>query len=151
MESAKTKHDRLDSNDNLWKSEYETELSDAITAPNKVKNHSRVAAAAADSDNEIVIEKLLESITANDKYLRKIENIDFRLTRLDIELHEKSNAILKRLTDMTAPPPNQDDSANFTTILDDLKTTLDHIKHMLKNDHRHRGKVTAGTEFGYNH
>lgn len=148
VKPGKTNYKRLDSNDNLWKNEYEMELSDAMVIPNKGKNYSRASEVAAASDNEIVIEKLMESITANEKYLKKIENIDFRLTRLDIELHEKSNDILKRLSEMNSAIPNPDDSVNLTNVLDDLKVTLGHIKLMLKNDQQHRGKNIDGTKFG---
>lgn len=136
----------LDSNDNIWKKEYETELDDAILVSDRDKNFTRATQSISTSDNEVVIEKLMEAITANEKYLKKIENIDFRLNRLDIEIHERTNAILKRLTEVTTTIHSQGDSEKYNTALDDLKTDISQIKLLLEKYQRHPGKDSKGMD-----
>ncbi|CAH0716405.1 unnamed protein product, partial [Brenthis ino] len=127
----------LYSNDNIWKKVYETELDDAFLVSDRDKNFTRAAQSTSTSDNEVVIEKLMEAITANEKYLKKIENIDFKLNRLDIEIHERTNAILKRLTEVTTTVHSPGDSKKYNASWDDLKTDISQIKLSLEKYQRH--------------
>ncbi|KAJ8737145.1 hypothetical protein PYW07_000416 [Mythimna separata] len=90
-----------DADKTLWKKEYEDELTDAMLT-GKRENYTRSASPQVGSmDNDAVIEKLMESITSSERYLKKIEAIEFRLNRLDIEVHEKTNAMMKTLNNIS--------------------------------------------------
>ncbi|XP_045784003.1 fibrinogen C domain-containing protein 1-like isoform X2 [Maniola jurtina] len=117
----------------LWKAEYENELSDAMLSPKRGNNvtRSRIAQSPAMSDNEAVVEKLMDTITASEKYLKKIESIDFRLNRLDIEIHEKTNSILKYLTEIITAIQNQTPSDKLQ-MLDVMKSDIGQIRYMVE-------------------
>lgn len=126
------------SDKSLWKKEYEDELTDAMLSTKKKENITRVVQSAM-SDNEAVIEKLMESITSSEKYLKKIESIDFRLNRLDIEVHEKTNSIMKRLNEIFKGLREQGYSDKLETVLDTLKTDVNQIKFVLNKKPRTDG------------
>lgn len=122
------KNERLDSS--LWKKEYESELTDALLTSKRAKNLTRLPQST--SSDEAVLERLMETITSSERYLKKIESIDFRLNRLDIEVHEKTNLMLKRLTEINTALQNQGpDKAD--TSLDTLKTDVGQLKYYFEN------------------
>nr|XP_026499442.1 fibroleukin-like [Vanessa tameamea] len=129
---GKRKQERFDKT--LWKKEYENELNEAMLAPNRAKNVSRFAQSA--TDNEVVIEKLMETITASEKHLKKMESIDFRLNRLDIEVHEKTDKILKQLMDITTAIDNLNYNEKMEAVLGPFRTDIEQIKSMLENQKR---------------
>lgn len=86
------------------------------------ENYTR-AAQGSPSDNDAIVEKLMESITSSEKYLKKVDSIDFRLNRLDIEVHEKTNVILKQLAEIG-------NAVRTDTCADKLDSTM----HALKSD-----------------
>lgn len=115
----------------LWKKEYEAELTDAMISSRKRGNLTRVEQAASFSDNEAVIDKIMETLTNSEKYLKKVDSIDFRLNRLDIEVHEKTNNILKQLVDMTKMLRGGFHSEKVDDILERLKTDVIEIKSLM--------------------
>lgn len=127
----------------LWKKEYEAELNDAMLATRKRENVTRVVQSAG-SDNEAVIDKLMESITSSEKYLKKVDSIDFRLNRLDIEVHEKTNSILKYLTEIMKIVRNQGSADKLETVLDSMKNELTGMKSMVEKVSR----AGLASEFG---
>lgn len=144
---GKRKHERFDNT--LWKKEYENELEEAMIKPNKAMNITRNVQSAT-SDNEAVIEKLMETITASENYLKKTEGIDFRLNRLDIEVHEKTDTILKRLTEITSAIENLSYSETLETLFGPLKADVEQIKLMLENKKYPLSKDSNGTYVRYN-
>lgn len=84
------------------------------------------------SDNEAVIDKLMETITSSEKYLKKVDSIDFRLNRLDIEVHEKTNSILKQLMEIMKAIRSDAYPDKLETVLDTLKTQVNQIKFILE-------------------
>lgn len=119
----------------LWKKEYEDELTDAMLSSRKRENSTRVQQSAALSDNEAVVERLIDSITSSEKYLKKVDSIDFRLNRLDIEVHEKTNNIMKHLAEIrkglhSARPDKSQ------ALLEALKNELYQIKFQIENSQR---------------
>lgn len=119
----------------LWKKEYEDELTDAMLTSKKRDNTTRVQQSAALSDNEAVVERLMDSITSSEKYLKKVDSIDFRLNRLDIEVHEKTNNIMKHLTEIQkALHSNRPDK--IQTLLETLKNEMYQIKFHLESNQR---------------
>lgn len=118
----------------LWKKEYEEELNDAILS-GKRENYTRSAGAQSNSDNDIVIEKLMESITSSERYLKKIEAIEFRLNRLDIEVHEKTNAIMKLLNNISKSV-RADSSQKFESIIHGLVSDVTSIKYAVEKNPR---------------
>lgn len=131
---AKKKMDHSDKS--LWKQEYEEELTDAMLSGKKRKNSTRTVQSLPLSDNEVVVEKLMETITSSEKYLKKIDNIDFRLNRLDIEVHEKTNVILKKLSELAKVLREQAVADKPQVLLEALKTDTAHIKFMLEKNPR---------------
>ncbi|XP_068619019.1 fibrinogen C domain-containing protein 1-like [Battus philenor] len=118
---------------NSWKKEYEDELNQAMLMSSRKKdNHTRVTQSVGMSDNEAVIEKIMESITTSEKYLKKIDSIDFRLNRLDIEVHEKTNNILKYLAAISKTLQSQLYSEKLDTALDVLKTDVGYLRTKLE-------------------
>ncbi|CAK1554091.1 unnamed protein product [Leptosia nina] len=120
----------------LWKNEYENELTDAMMSSKRHKNFTRVPQSTSGSDNEVVIEKLMESITSSEKYLKKVDSIDFRLNRLDIEVHEKTNGILKYLAEIFNSMQNSGNSEKLETELEKIKNDLSEIKNIFEKNPR---------------
>lgn len=120
----------------LWKKEYEDELTDAMLSTKRKDNVTRVIQSASLSDNEAVIDKLMETITSSEKYLKKVDSIDFRLNRLDIEVHEKTNSILKQLMEIMKALKNENYSDKLETVLDTLKTEVNQVKLLLEKTPR---------------
>ncbi|KAL0902540.1 hypothetical protein ABMA27_000384 [Loxostege sticticalis] len=116
----------------LWKKEYEDELTDAMLSSRKKDNVTRVVQSASVSDNEAVIDKLMETITSSEKYLKKVDSIDFRLNRLDIEVHEKTNNILKQLMEMMKVVRSDAYPEKLEGALETLKNEVNQIKFMME-------------------
>lgn len=135
---GKRKNDSIEKS--LWKKEYEDELTDAMLSSKKKDNFTRVPQSTSMSDNEMVIEKLMDSITSSEKYLKKVDSVDFRLNRLDIEVHEKTNAILKRLTDIMKSLETHPYEDKVDVAIDNIKTDIGHIKGMLEHNPRADGR-----------
>lgn len=131
---ARRKNDYADKS--LWKKEYEDELTDAMLSSRKRENVTRVVQSAGMSDNDAVIEKLMETITSSEKYLKKVDSIDFRLNRLDIEVHEKTNNIIKQLADISKSIHTGGYAEKLETVLDALKTDVNQIKYTLEKSPR---------------
>ncbi|XP_072931047.1 fibrinogen C domain-containing protein 1-like isoform X2 [Epargyreus clarus] len=131
----------------LWKKEYEDELTDAMLSSKKKDNFTRVPQSTSMSDNEMVIEKLMDSITSSEKYLKKVDSVDFRLNRLDIEVHEKTNAILKRLTEIIKSIEAHPYEDKIDTAIDSIKNDVGHIKGMLEHSPRADGTSYEGTQY----
>lgn len=126
----------------LWKKEYEDELSDAMLSTRKRENHTRVPQSSTLSDNEAVIEKLMETITSSEKYFKKIDSIDFRLNRLDIEVHEKTNSIIKQLTAITKSVGGDSGcSEKMTRGLETVQTDMNYIKMILDKNTSLRSSI----------
>lgn len=115
----------------LWKKEYEDELIDATLSSKKRENITRVTQYTGKTDNEIVIEKIMDSITSSEKYLKKVNSIDFRLNRLDIEVHEKTNNILKLLTEIMKTIHDDSYAEKLGIELGELKTDLNEVKSII--------------------
>lgn len=135
---GKRKHERMENN--MWKKEYEEELSDAMLAPKRRNNGTRGAQSPSITDDEAVVEKLVDSITSSEKYLKKIESIDFRLNRLDIEVHEKTNTIMNHITEVIKTIQSQTPPDKLE-MLDVMKSDIDQIKHII--EHRPISKASG--------
>jgi septal ring factor EnvC (AmiA/AmiB activator) len=136
---ARRKNDYPDKS--LWKKEYEDELTDAMLSTRKKDNITRVVQSAS-SDNEAVIDRLMETITSSEKYLKKVDSIDFRLNRLDIEVHEKTNSILKQLTELMKVVRTTGTHERLDTLVDSLKSQVNQMKFIVDKTPR---TGTAGT------
>lgn len=130
----------------LWKKEYETELTDAMLATRKRENYTRAAQGGPSNDNDLVIEKLMESITSSEKYLKKVDSIEFRLNRLDIEVHEKTNAILKLLNEISKALRSESCSQKMESALIGLKNDVNSIKFYVEKTPMQRTNLPAGTD-----
>ncbi|CAH2985354.1 unnamed protein product [Chilo suppressalis] len=124
----------------LWKKEYEDELTDAMLSTRKRENVTRMVQSASLSDNEVVIDKLMETITSSEKYLKKVDSIDFRLNRLDIEVHEKTNNILKQLMEILKVLRTENPD-KFESSLDTLKSQMNQVKFLLEKAPRNEHTV----------
>lgn len=133
----------------LWKEEYEEELTNAMLSTKRKDNVTRViqSAASTTNENEAVIEKLMESITASEKYLKKVESIDFRLNRLDIEVHEKTNTILKQMSDIMKLVKEISIGDKVEHILNALKSDISDIKYTITRSPR----TNTGGKSKYNY
>lgn len=112
--------------DQMWKQEYEDELTDALMTTKKRNNVTLVHENSA-QENEKVLEKLMETITASEKYLKKIDSIDFKINRLDIEVHEKTNNILTYLVDMMKVIRTLDPKG-IESVLEEIKAEISKLK-----------------------
>nr|XP_037866421.1 fibrinogen C domain-containing protein 1 isoform X3 [Bombyx mori] len=130
----------------LWKEEYEKELTDAMLSSRRRDNVTRVPQSPGIGDNEAVIEKLMETITSSEKYFKKVESIDFRLNRLDIEIHEKTNSIAKQLGEIMKAVNSDAYGDKFETILETIKSDVSQIKYSLQMTPRSNNAV-SGTEY----
>ncbi|CAH0703490.1 unnamed protein product [Spodoptera exigua] len=132
----------------LWKKEYEEELTDAILSGRKQENYTRAAQGGPSTENDAVIEKLMESITSSEKYLKKVDSIEFRLNRLDIEVHEKTNAIIKLLNEITKTLRSDTCSQKMESALTTMKNDVSSIKfYVEKNPMQRSNAPTEGREY----
>lgn len=132
-----------DTDKTLWKKEYEDELTDAILTK-KRENYTRSAEAqAGNMDNDAVIEKLMDSITSSERYLKKVESIEFRLNRLDIEVHEKTNAIMKLLNTISKTVKTDTCSEKLESSIRGLASDVSAIKFEVEKSPR--STVNSGT------
>ncbi|XP_048488907.1 fibrinogen C domain-containing protein 1 [Plutella xylostella] len=120
----------------LWKNEHENELTEAMMTLKRgnltrVRSHTEPLA-----ETEAVIDKLLESITASEKYMKKVDSIEFRLNRLDIEIHEKTNNILKYLSEMMKVIRSQGFSEKVDMAVDVLKSEMESIRLLMEKNRR---------------
>ncbi|XP_059046165.1 fibroleukin-like [Achroia grisella] len=120
----------------LWKKEYEDELTDAMLSTRRRENVTRVAQSTGAMDNEMVLEKLMETLTSSERYLKKVDSVDFRLNRLDIEIHQKTDNILKQLMEIMKSVRGQDYADKLETVLESLKTDVNQIKLMIDKLHK---------------
>lgn len=127
----------------LWKKEYESELKDALLSSKGNDDISRNTVQRTMSqkdEGDIVIEKLVDSIAASEKYLKKVDNIDFRLNRLDIEVHEKTNTIMKRLSEILKSVRSLHSDTLETTMesmresISQLKQSFEHLPRTSSKD-----------------
>ncbi|CAH0578108.1 unnamed protein product [Chrysodeixis includens] len=133
----------------LWKKEYEEELTDAMLSNRRRENYTR-AAQGAPSDNDAIIEKLMESLTSSEKYLKKVDSIDFRLNRLDIEVHEKTNNILKQLGEIGKSIRSETCSDKLESTLHSLKSDVNTIKFYVDKKASPRtsvGSIAEGSDY----
>lgn len=96
------------------------------------------------SDNEAVVEKLMDSITSSEKYLKKVDSIDFRLNRLDIEVHEKSNGIMKQLSDIMKTIMTDNCAEKLEPSLLNLRNDINQIKFSLDKSSSQRTSPNIG-------
>lgn len=120
----------------LWQNEHENELTEAMMTLKRgnltrVRSHTEPLA-----ETEAVIDKLLESITASEKYMKKVDSIEFRLNRLDIEIHEKTNNILKYLSEMMKVIRSQGFSEKVDMAVDVLKSEMESIRLLMEKNRR---------------
>lgn len=128
----------------LWKKEYENELTDAMLSTRRRENLTRVPQSSPMSDNEAVVEKLMDSITSSEKYLKKVDSIDFRLNRLDIEVHEKSNGIMKQLSDIMKTIMTDNCAEKLEPSLLNLRNDINQIKFSLDKSSSQRTSPNIG-------
>ncbi|XP_063546887.1 ficolin-1-like [Cydia strobilella] len=121
---TKVKPLRDSPNDALWK-EYEHELNDAMMYSKRRENVTRQA------DTETVIEKIMDTISSSEKYLKKIDSIDYKLNRLDIEVHDKTNDILKYLGEIMKSIRGQGSVFKAGSMMDHLTAEVGAVKKML--------------------
>lgn len=120
----------------LWKKEYEDELNEAMLS-GKRENYTRSAGAQSGSlDNDAVLEKLMESITSSERYLKKVEAIEFRLNRLDIEVHEKTNAMMKLLNNILKSIRSESCSQKMEASIHGLVADVNSIKYAVEKTPR---------------
>lgn len=76
---------------------------------------------------DVVVEKFVETLMSSERYLKLVETVDSKVTHLDATFRERSNSILKYLSELTrlvrASPANVLELA-----LKSLKTDLDKLK-----------------------
>ncbi|CAG5027789.1 unnamed protein product [Parnassius apollo] len=135
--SKRGRHRNEHSDKTSWKKEYEDELNRAILSSRR-DNHTRVTQSTGMTDNEAVVDKIMESITMSEKYLKKIDGIDFRLNRLDIEVHEKTSSILRNLGVLSKSIQSLSNSEKVDMALELLKTDLNYIKSKMEKSAQER-------------
>lgn len=76
---------------------------------------------------EVVVEKFVETLMASERYLKMIESVERKLNHLDATFHERTNSILKYVSEMLrtmkAGPGDLMENA-----LRSIKTDLDKLK-----------------------
>lgn len=130
--------------DHRWKSEYEDELTEAMLTQVRARENATRVAQSPTHDNDAVIDKLMETITSSEKYLKRVDSMDFRLNRLDIELHEKTNSILKYLTEMMKVVRAQSVTDKLDGVVTDIKSDINELKRKLDimpNDRAYDGSA----------
>lgn len=93
--------------------------------PNKLPTPTTIRSNIPISD--IVVEKFVETLMASERYLKMIETVERKLDHLDANFHEKTNSILKYLSEAiriikTSP------SEMLEKSLTNMKMDLDRLK-----------------------
>lgn len=57
-------------------------------------------AANSKAKGEVVVEKFVETLMASERYLKMIESVERKLNHLDATFHERTNSILKYVSEM---------------------------------------------------
>ncbi|KAJ8737692.1 hypothetical protein PYW08_000287 [Mythimna loreyi] len=79
---------------------------------------------------DTVVEKFVETLMASEKYLKMIESVERKLTHLDMTFHERTNSILKYLSEMLRLI-KASSSEMIEKALKNVKEDMDNLKHSL--------------------
>lgn len=93
---------------------------------------------------EIVVEKFVETLMASERYLKMIESVERKLNHLDATFHERTNSILKYVSEMLRAIKNTP-TDTVESALRSIKADMDRIKLTMSERLEHpimRGKYT---------
>lgn len=76
---------------------------------------------------EVVVEKFVETLMASERYLKMIESVERKLNHLDATFHERTNSILKYVSEMLRTM-KAGPGELMETALRSIKTDLDKLK-----------------------
>ncbi|KAL4704584.1 hypothetical protein ACJJTC_017839 [Scirpophaga incertulas] len=119
----KTSKNNFNADKSMWKNEYEEELTDAVLSSRR-KSNTTLNSQSQTLDTEEVLDKLFDMITSSKKYLKKVDSIDFKLNRLDIEVHEMTKSVMKQLTGLTKSIPTDGCTDKVLVALQDFRSQI---------------------------
>lgn len=76
---------------------------------------------------DVVVEKFVETLMASERYWKQIESVERKLNHLDATFHEKTNSIMKYLSEMLRMVKSSP-AEMLEKALIDMKTDLDRLK-----------------------
>lgn len=79
---------------------------------------------------DAVVENFVDTLMASERYLKMIETVELKLTHLDMTFHERTNSILKYLSEMLRTI-KASSSELLEKALKNVKTDLDTLKQSL--------------------
>lgn len=86
-----------------------------------------VPASAKALKGEVVVEKFVETLMASERYLKMIESVERKLNHLDATFHERTNSILKYVSEMLRTMKSGPGDL-VENALRSIKTDLDKLK-----------------------
>ncbi|CAG4939958.1 unnamed protein product [Parnassius apollo] len=97
----------------------------------KEKNNYVPTLTTLSSRNEIAVEKFVDTMISSEHYLKRILTIEGKLTHLNSLFHNKTNIILKYLSEVIRSV-NSSPVHVMERAVESLKEDFNKIKHMLK-------------------
>ncbi|XP_031767403.2 fibrinogen C domain-containing protein 1-like isoform X1 [Galleria mellonella] len=108
------------------------------------KNMPTTISRSAKSD--AIVEKFVETLISSERYLKMVEIIERKLTLLDATFHERTNSILKYLTEiLKLGKPSQADALENTLVT--VRNDLDKVKQFLAEHLEKLHIIVDGSEF----
>lgn len=103
-----------------WRQEYEDELNNAVldTWQSDNNTHSR----AILKSNEEILDKIADSITSSEVFIKKVNGIDVKLNRLDNDVNEKTDQIVKYLNEILGTVDGSPRLKRIESILEDIRS-----------------------------
>lgn len=90
------------------------------------QNRSRVSSRAT-GKGDMVVEKFVETLMSSERYLKMIETVERKLNHLDAAFHERTNSIIKYLSELLRVTKSTT-SGTLDQSLVSLKGELDKLK-----------------------
>ncbi|XP_050361215.1 angiopoietin-related protein 4-like [Nymphalis io] len=94
---------------------------------------------------EVVVEKFVETLMASERYLKLIETVDGKLVHLETTFQERTNTILKYLTEVLRVTKTSPVDA-LQSSLHSLKNDLDKLKHVISQPKDESPKLRVETD-----
>lgn len=110
----------------------------------RVDSNRQATTTGRSTVGDAVVEKFVETLMSSERYLKMIESVERKMNHLDTTFHERTNSILKYLSEMLRMIKTSS-SELLEKALRNVKTDLDKLKHTMTeriDDHpTMRGKI----------
>ncbi|XP_035434481.2 angiopoietin-related protein 7 isoform X5 [Spodoptera frugiperda] len=96
----------------------------------RVDSNRQATTTSRSTVGDAVVEKFVETLMSSERYLKMIESVERKMNHLDTTFHERTNSILKYLSEMLRMIKTSS-SELLEKALRNVKTDLDKLKHTM--------------------